>query len=85
MELTSKDRGQFQKGRQKYKKKGKSFTKLKSTMMTERFRSRRVDREKGTPWLEKKELKKGKVGGKGNKKAEIVQKKQSRRRKLMKP
>ncbi len=28
----SKDRGQFQKGRQKYEKEGKSFTKLKSTI-----------------------------------------------------
>ncbi len=48
----SKGGGQFQKGRRKYEKEGKSFAKLKSTIMIVGHRDSEageVDKGKGTP------------------------------------
>ncbi len=72
MELTSKGGGggQFKNGRQKYEEEVAN----KSTIMIGQRDSEagEVDKAKGTPSLEKKELKKGKWG---IRRAEIVQKK----------
>ena len=60
----SKGGGQLKKGWQKYEKEDKNFAKFKSTIMILGQRDSEVDKGKGTPWLKKKELKKGKVGDK---------------------
>ncbi len=65
VELMSIGGYKFQIGRWKYKNEGVSFAKLKSTIMVVGQRESDagdVDKEKGTQWLMKRELKKGKWG-----------------------